>query len=400
LRGGFYAFKQKLEQSPDAASAAHGLRELVTPEVYQKALDKMNSPERLDFKAWAMGELSSIKKDATQLEADVTAQAAESKSIDSTELHPIKQKEAIGVLQKRCDKVSDMIGNVSLKSLEIQGYTDDKITEEIEEANLAVTHTASKLVKLLKEQATSEVAGQTEEKITDIYAPGSVMTPRHHCSRPSPHRLDEVNPTFYHEKQEQGLCLKHALNVFVGFEAFGISDLIDGNLHLANMSQGSVPYKNFPKQWLKVHPQHTRKDIETNGDKIFYQVSKEHLQEVAGGIPLEDYVKLGNKAIVGEAILDRYQKQLGAPDVIVKRVATIKKAQKAIEKAKAEGDRILIGYKTHFLTYRQNKDGDWFRIDSGLAKQVREDPSAMVAKMDERSEVFYYKNKDPNIKTW
>ncbi len=402
----------ELEHSPDAVSAAHGLRELANPEVYQKALDKMNSPERLDFKAWAMEELAGIKKEATQLKADVTAQAAENKDIDSAE--SIKQEETIEVLQERCDEVAEKLDNVSLKSLETQGCTDNKITVGIEEIDLLVTHTASKLNKLSsekttpakaealsnKERATPEVVRQAEEKKTNVYAPTSSITSRHRCNIPSPHRPYEVNPSFYHEKQEQGLCLKHALNAFVGFEAFNLDDLVEGRIQEQNEYVGRSDYEKSPDLWLKSHPGHTLQDIQTRGDEIFYEVSKEHLQAIAGGIPLKDHVKEGNSAKVGEIILNRYQKRLGAPDLSFKGMLTMEETPKAVEKAKVESDRILVGYRTHFITYRQNKAGDWFKIDSTSIKQIREDPSAITARIDATSEVLHYKTKEPNIKTW
>ena len=414
LLEGIEAAAQKLEQSPDAASAAHGLRELVTPEVYQKALDKMNSPERLDFKAWAMGELSSIKKDATQLEADVTAQAAESKGIDSTELDSIKQEETVEVLQKRCDKVAERVDNVSSKSSEIQGHTHNTVTAEIEETGLLVTHTASKIDELSSEKATpakAEALGnkeqtasgavrRTERKKDYMYAPLRSITKIHRCNIPSPHKPDEVNPVFYRERQEEGLCVKHALNAFVGFEAFGIDDLVQGLIQTEDRYVGKKAYEESPDLWLKAHPEYTRKNVEDMGYEIFDQVIMESLQRTTGGIPLEDYVKTKNTADVGLTVLASYQRFLRAPNLVLQEPSSRQEAKHALLKARAESDRIIVGINDHFVTYRENKAGDWFKIDSELIQQPREDPTYLASRMVGDGIVIHYASKEPNLKTW
>ena len=412
LLEGIEEAQQNLNQLPTAASSAQCLREFGKPEVYQKALDKMNSPERLDFKAWAMEELAGIKKDATQLETDVTTQAAEIKNMDSTESYAANQKEALEFLQERCDEVADKLDNVSLKSLETQGYTDNKVTAEIEETSSSVTHTASMITRLFgrkvkpvraetlsnKEQ-TSDAVQQTNKKKIQKFPPISSITTRHHCSTPSPHKPDGVNTSFYHEKQSESLCLKHALNAFVGFEAFSVDDMVEGNIEAANLVVGKGPYKTSPESWLEAHPEYKREDIEARGDEIFHEVSQDFAEMIAGD-KLDRAVRRGNEVTVGKAMLDSHQERLGAPNLKYVHVVTPEKAREAIAEAKSVGDRILVGTSGHFFTYRQNKAGDWFKIDSISSRQTKEDPSVIASRMVSRGAILYYENKDPNIKTW
>lgn len=215
---------------------------------------------------------------------------------------------------------------------------------------------------------------------------GPGVTDTHYCSKPSPGKPAELNPLFYHERQQQQLCLKHSLNVFLGGEVFTDKSLAESvRNEKVNSFKNEIaedPVK-FAREWgWMAQGGIITADFARNNPQAAAELAADgFFMMMTGGQSIDQYVRGGNSIEMGIAALQNKARELGLTET---RLQDFRGAgQQAdmvayLQETENNVDRMIVGNMTHFLAFRKNEAGDWFMINSNTPQQVRQKPSEYV----------------------
>lgn len=399
------------DHSPDINATIDYINDTKQGNIFAQALDRINaSKEKLDFNAWIGNELTAKEGLVQQTVSDLEASI---KGVDpSTMSDPEKATLTESLTQQQTEalKVADGVTDLGEKLVAKRQYGDNPSTEQLESLSEKV-HTAAQSAQTQVEQLQAPQAKKVQAQAMeapkqDIFPPQEYRDAGHYNIHNSTAKPDAVNPSFYHEKQSGSLCLKHAANAFVGFSAFSVDDLVDANVEATADIFFKNDYNENPARWLRNNPQYTQADIDRDGENIFREMGRDMTVMMApekyGGDLRAVVTYEGNDTPAAVKLLQKGHRQLGLPEP--KSFIGINGPQltQALEEAKRVSDRIMLVSGGHYVTYRENKHGDWFLINSLSPNVSREGPEVRAgrSKGKEMVALFYCEDKDPQIKSW
>ena len=185
------------------------------------------------------------------------------------------------------------------------------------------------------------------------------------------------NPTFYHEEQLEGQCGIHSANAFLGKRAVLPSELTEFNREVLVGGNADVVSRS-PHEYLETAADRVINATEGNDPNILKSFI-EHLSK--------------SDAIDHRALELEFLNHDGAN----------KQAANRLGQLQADIDRLIFGRMVpteHFIAFRADSDGNWFKIDSMEKTQQKQSPQEYLNTLpNQKISIIYEKgNTDGFVK--
>lgn len=209
----------------------------------------------------------------------------------------------------------------------------------------------------------------------------------HYCSKSSPGKPAGGDTLFYHERQEQQLCLKHSLNNFLGGEVFTDEDLaasVRNDTVRRFQEEIAKDPEQFANEWggftegglsTRYVAGNAEEAAELVVDNIYFP-----LIHADAGETLVDSVRGDNTLHTGITVLRDKAPELDLPEAEVNDfyMGQQDRMVSYLREMEDKVDRIIVGNMVHFMVFRKNAAGDWFLLDGLNPEQIRQKPSEFV----------------------